>query len=308
MNICPRKTRKEQGGRALKKSLKESRTLGIALITFIYLAAGVLGIFVFRSLPYAWWLSLLIADVAATVFVFLFSLLLKNASVYDPYWSVQPPVILIALAMGVELNAYGILLLSVVLLWAIRLTVNWGYTFHSFLYEDWRYRMLREKTGIFYPVINFVGIHMVPTLVVYAATLPAAYAVLRGVPLLLSSALVLFLSVFAVLLQTVSDVTMHAYRRHRDAAFCRHGFWHYSRHPNYLGEILFWWGIALSVVIAVPHAYYLALGAFLNTALFLFVSIPMADRRQSKKEGFAEYKAETRALLPLPKHSRSHMQ
>ena len=288
----------------MKKPLKENRTLGIALIALIYLAAGALGILVFCVLPYDWWVSLLIADVAATVFVFLFSLFFKNASVYDPYWSVQPPVILIALATGAGVNGYGVLLLSVVLLWAIRLTVNWGYTFHSFLYEDWRYRMLREKTGVFYPVINFVGIHMVPTLVVYAATLPAAYAILHGVPLVVPSALALLLCVFAVLLETVSDVTMHAYRRHRDAPFCRHGIWRYSRHPNYLGEILFWWGIALSVVIAVPHAYYLALGAFLNTALFLFVSIPMADRRQSRKEGFAAYQAETRVLFPIPKHHK----
>lgn len=69
-------------------------------------------------------------------------------------------VILPALAVGKELSLYQILLIAAVCLWGLRLTANWAYTFHGLTAEDWRYRMLREKTGIFYPVINFVGIPM----------------------------------------------------------------------------------------------------------------------------------------------------
>ena len=62
-----------------------------------------------------------------------------------------------------------------------------------------------------------------------------------------------------------------------------------------------WWGIAFSVVLSYSGNYYLLIGAAANTLLFLCVSIPMADGRQSKKEGFSKYKAETRMLLPIPK-------
>ena len=62
-----------------------------------------------------------------------------------------------------------------------------------------------------------------------------------------------------------------------------------------------WWGVALSVIFSVPSAWYLAAGAVSNTLLFLFVSIPMADNRQARKSGFAEYKAQTRMLLPIKK-------
>lgn len=82
--------------------------------------------------------------------------------------------------------------------------------------------------------------------------------------------------------------------------FIRDGLWKYSRHPNYLGEILMWWGVALAVLWAAPEQWYLCAGAAANTVLFLAVSIPMADKRQSAKPGFAQYKKETRALLPLP--------
>ena len=62
-----------------------------------------------------------------------------------------------------------------------------------------------------------------------------------------------------------------------------------------------WWGVALCVICAAPNAWYLAMGAIANTALFFAVSIPMADGRQSRKEGFTEYKKQTRMLLPIKK-------
>ena len=62
-----------------------------------------------------------------------------------------------------------------------------------------------------------------------------------------------------------------------------------------------WWGVALAVVSASPDSWYLIAGAVSNTMLFLMVSIPMADKRQAKKDGFAEYKRATRMLLPIKK-------
>ena len=281
--------------------LKQNRAASFIAVTLVYILATVVGVTFYCTLTFDWWLALLIADVAATVATFLFSILFQNASVYDPYWSVQPPVILVAFAIGKELTALGVLLLVVVSFWAIRLTANWAYTFGGLNHQDWRYTMLKEKTGVFYPAINFVGIHMVPTLVVYGCILPAVYAVREGLAANLASVLFLLLSLGAAIMQGIADIEMHKFRKHRDGAFIRVGLWKYSRHPNYLGEILMWWGVALSVICAAPRAYYLAAGAVANTVLFFAVSIPMADGRQSRKEGFAEYKKQTRMLLPIKK-------
>ncbi|MBQ3063426.1 MAG: DUF1295 domain-containing protein [Clostridia bacterium] len=283
------------------KSLKQSRGKSFVVLLFVYIIATVVGVIVYRALPLSWWLALLIADAAATVTTFLFSLLFGNASVYDPYWSVQPPVILVAFAWGRELTAFGVLLLAAVFFWAIRLTANWAYTFGGLCHQDWRYTMLHERTGKFYPVVNLVGIHMVPTLVVYGCVLPAVYAIRESVSLTLPAALCLSLSLAAASMQGVADIQMHKFRKNRDAAFNRHGLWKYSRHPNYLGEILMWWGVALAVAFCDPSAWILAFGALANTALFLFVSIPLAEGRQAKKQGFATYKQETRMLLPVKK-------
>ena len=281
------------------KSLKESRALSFVALALIYAAATVAGVTVYRAAELDFWLSLLIADAVATVVIFIFSLIFENASVYDPYWSVQPPGILIAFAVGRGLNLFGALLITVVSFWAARLTANWAYTFHGLNHQDWRYTMLNEKTGAFYPVINFVGIHMVPTLVVYGCILPAVYAIREGLSANLFSIAFLCLSLGGAIMQGVADIEMHSYRKNRESAFIRRGLWKYSRHPNYLGEILMWWGVGLSVVSADPSRWWLLAGAVANTLLFLTVSIPMADRRQAGKAGFDEYKQQTRMLLPI---------
>lgn len=281
--------------------IKNNRAASFGVLFVIYALAAVLGVWAYSLLDLSVWLGLLIADMAATVFVFVFSLIFSNASVYDPYWSVQPPVILAAFMAVRGADIFGILLLAVISLWAVRLTANWAYTFGGLSHQDWRYTKLCEKTGAFYPLINFIGIHTVPTLVVYGCTLPAVYAVVCGFEMNVYSVIVLSVSLFAMTLQGTADVQMHKYRRARNSPFIRTGLWKYSRHPNYLGEILMWWGVGASVVIAEPSAWYLLAGAVANTALFMFVSIPLADGRQSKKAGFEEYKRATRMLLPIKK-------
>lgn len=282
-------------------TLKHNRVTSFFAVTLIYLLAAAAGIAVYHSLSFDWWLNLLIADAAATVVIFVFSVLFDNASVYDPYWSVQPVVILAAFAAGKELTVVRFFLLTAVIFWGTRLTANWAYTFQGLAHQDWRYTMLKEQTGAFYPFVNFTGIHMVPTLIVYACTLPAAYAFLYDGAWNVKTVIFSCLSIGAAMMQGIADYQMHRFQKHRAGVFIRDGLWRYSRHPNYLGEILMWWGVALSVISVFPHKWYLGTGALANTLLFLFVSIPLADGRQARKAGFEEYKSQTRMLLPFAK-------
>ena len=282
------------------EKLKKSRAASFVVVAIVYVIAAA-GIAAYRLMPFPFWLNLLLADVIATAVTFAFSLLFENASVYDPYWSVQPPVILTAYAAGVELNAGRALLLVAVWVWAIRLTANWAYTFRGLPFQDWRYTMLKEQTGRLYPFVNFFGIHLMPTLIVYGCTLPAVFAMQYEVTLNAWSVVFSGVSLLAVLLQGISDLQMHRFRKQGTGGFIRTGFWKYSRHPNYLGEILMWWGVALSALSMMPERWYLCAGALANTVMFFSVSIPLADGRQSRKEGFEQYKAETRMLLPIKK-------
>ena len=209
--------------------------------------------------------------------------------------------------MAFTLNGFlpvALLFTIVIALWGVRLTVNWAYTFTNLTHQDWRYTMLKEKTGVIYPLVNFLGIHLFPTIVVYLCVAPAVTAITVGSAITVGAVLSLTLSVLATVLQTVSDIQMHNYRKNKTTPFIRVGLWKYSRHPNYLGEILMWWGVGLGACFSVGFHPLLLVGATVNTLMFLFISIPMADKRQAQKDGWAEYKSATRMILPLYKKAK----
>ena len=278
----------------------KNRTLSFAVIAAVYALAIAGGIFCYDWICarhyFCWQLLLLAADVFATVIVFVFSLIFGNASVYDPYWSVQPPVILLAALARRGGNSFAWVLFAAVLLWGVRLTANWSYNFKSFEYQDWRYTLLKEQTGVFYPLINFLGIHLFPTLVVYLCVLPAVTLIHEGATFNPLCAPFLSLAFVAPIFQGIADIQMHSFRKSATGGFCRVGLWKRSRHPNYACEILMWWSVGLACFFAMPSRWFLLAGALANTALFLFVSIPMADKRQSRKPGFDEYKKQMRML------------
>lgn len=280
----------------------KSRAASFIIMALIYAFVTACGVMCCIMLPFDFWLNLLIADVIATVFTFILSCMFENASVYDPYWSVQPIVIAIGYAIVAPyLGAAQILPMVAVFVWGIRLTANWAYTFHGMEHQDWRYTMLKEKTEKLYPFVNFFGIHLVPTLIVYACTLPVVFTLVYTPAFNAGSAVFFAVSILAVVLQGTADCQMHKFRLSGIGGFIRVGLWKYSRHPNYLGEILMWWGIALAFVCIMPQYWYLIVGAVANTLLFTFISVPLADKHQARKEGFEEYKKSTRMFLPIKK-------
>ena len=273
----------------------------MTVILLIYTVAAFLGLWIYLNLPFAFWLNLLLADVAATIFVFIFSVIFNNASVYDPYWSVQPIVIIAWFSIYHNVSSAALLLLVSIVYWGIRLTGNWAYTFGGLNHQDWRYTKIKNENGRLYPLLNFVGIHMMPTIIVFICTLPAAVVVREELEANIGSIIGTVICVGAATLQLFADVQMQKYRKSGQHGLIRVGLWKNSRHPNYLGEILMWWGVAIQAVSVMPRYWWLIAGAVANTIMFLTVSIPMADKRQSEKPGYAEYKAETRSLLPIPK-------
>ncbi len=268
----------------------------------VYAAALAVGLFVYRRVAGGALFRVFAADVAATMFLYLVSLPLGNASVYDPYWSVAPVVILplCMSAFGVW-NAGTIALLLCVTYWGIRLTANWAYTFHGYDHQDWRYTMLREKSGALYPLVSLFGIMLFPTLVVFLCLLPVLhYIQTGGVNLFTLLGLALCLS--AATLQLIADVQLHRFQKqaaHR-GEIIRSGVWRHARHPNYLGEILMWWGVFAVLLSVRSDLWLLGLGALVNTLMFLFISIPLAETRMAGyKEGFDRYVKETNRLLPI---------
>ena len=282
--------------------MKQSRKLSFLFTIIVYALALAVALFVYRRVSGGVLFRVFAADVAATVFVYTVSLPLGNASVYDPYWSVAPVVILpLCMADFGVWNAGTIVLLVCVSYWGIRLTANWAYTFKGYDHQDWRYTMLREKTGALYPLVSLLGIMLFPTLVVFGCLLPALhYIQTGGVNLITLIGFSLCLS--AATLQFIADIQLHRFqeRTANRGQIIRSGVWRHARHPNYLGEILMWWGVYLVMFSVRPDLWLRGIGALTNTLMFLFISIPMAETRMAGyKEGFDRYVAETNRLLPI---------
>jgi steroid 5-alpha reductase family enzyme len=248
----------------------------------------------------------LVADLAATVAVFAFSLAHRNSSFYDAYWSVAPiPLALywIAVSEG-AIGARQALVLLLIAVWGARLTWNWARGWHGLDHEDWRYVELQRKTGRLYWLVSLLGIHLMPTFWVFGGMLGVYAAVcVPGRPLGPVDAIATLVTAGAIALEARADEELRRFRLSRPAPeeFLRTGLWSWSRHPNYLGEIGFWWGLWTFGAAAAPQLWWTVAGPVAITLMFVAVSLPMIETRmRERRPAYAEWAARSSLLLPRP--------
>lgn len=247
------------------------------------------------------------ADVVATLVVFGFSVAHDNSSLYDPYWSVAPIAIaalFLAVAAPGASTARGALAALLVAAWGVRLTVNCLVRWRSLADEDFRYREIRARTGRWYWPASLFSIHLFPTAWVFLGLLPLWPALaLPSAPLGWLDALAGLVTGAAIAVETVADLQLRRFldtRRDRTEVL-ETGLWAFSRHPNYLGEVLFWWGLWLFGLAADTGWWWTVAGPLAITALFSFVSVPWMDRRMAAGHpGWTARRAGVPGLFPFP--------
>ena len=136
-------------------SLLKSRLL----VSFLYLLLIITGAYLAVYLPEAnKMIKLLIIDVLLTIVIFLQSALLRNASMYDLYWSLIPFFFLFYWLYEYQVENLNYRMMAAILLlsiWSWRLSLNWYRGWKGLSHEDWRYSDLRKKTGVFYPFFKW---------------------------------------------------------------------------------------------------------------------------------------------------------
>jgi steroid 5-alpha reductase family enzyme len=285
------------------------RIVSILISLIIYFLAILLAVYI--GLLYSDFHPLVMiaaGDLAATILVFLFSMVLNNSSVYDPYWSVKPAVIAIAYLYIFDINIEYLdvrqfLVLLGTMLYALRLTSNFYRDWPGFRHEDWRYVNFRNSTGKAYWLVSFLAIHFFPTVMVYLGCL-SMFAVFSGTGqpfnwLDILGLIVLFGSVIYVF---IADEQLRSFRKKPEnkGKTITTGLWKLSRHPNYLGEISTWWGLFFFALAAGNEFYWTGIGALSITLMFIFASIPMIEKRNlERREGYREYMTRTPMLLPI---------
>jgi steroid 5-alpha reductase family enzyme len=200
-----------------------------------------------------------------------------------------------------------LLVLGLVIIWGLRLTFNWASQWQGQKHEDWRYVEYRRTSGELFWAVELVGIELVPTTVVFLGCL-SLYPVLTEVSpsfgFMQMAATALTLT--AILLETTADFQLKRFLDQKlpPGSIMNKGLWKYSRHPNYLGEILFWWGLWLFIP-GYGIIRWLALsGPLAVTALFVFVSIPLMEKHNlSRRSCYSQHAKKISVLIPwFPKN------
>ena len=282
-----------QAGRELDRP---SAFAVVAVAYLIALAAAVAAGWIVRDWhPLA---VVAVADLTGTIVIFAASVIMRNSSMYDPYWSVVPPVIALYFLDG---GARDWLVFALVAAWGLRLTLNWARGWPGMHHEDWRYTDIRRSTGSAYWGASLFGIHLFPTVQVYLGCL-ALYPAMTGQrPFGWLDVVALVVTAGAIAIETTSDEQLRAFVRKREPGdVMDSGLWRYSRHPNYFGEIGFWWGLWLFGVAASPSDWWWTLaGPLAITAMFVIVSIPMLDKRSlERRPAYVERMQHVSALIP----------
>ncbi|MBN2497162.1 MAG: DUF1295 domain-containing protein [Deltaproteobacteria bacterium] len=286
-----------------------SRSSSLLLVGLSYLAAAAaalgLGLALSGRHPLA---VAAAADAAATAVVFAFSLLYDNTSNYDPYWSLAPLPIAVyfGLAPGAEPQPVRFWLVTgLIAAWGLRLTWNWIRAWPGLHCEDWRYADFRARSGRAYWLVSFAGLHGFPTLVVFGGLVPVWAAFEPGSrPLGWLDGLAGLVMLGAICIEAVADSQLHRFVSRpgrRPDEILDTGLWRYARHPNYFGEISFWWGLYLFALAADPASWWCVFGPAAITIMFVCVSIPMIERRmRARRPGWTAHARRSSALVPLP--------
>jgi steroid 5-alpha reductase family enzyme len=235
------------------------------------------------------------------------SLAIRDASIVDVFWG---PLFVVVAAIGFVhgggLPARKVLVLVLVTAWAARLAVHLAARSRG-RGEDYRYREMREKHGSGWWIVSLPFVFLFQAVIAWVVALPVQAAMHRGgdAPLSfvdLAGALV-FLVGFVT--EAVADVALARFRsrpENRDRVLDR-GLFRYSRHPNYFGDALLWWGLGLVGVGA--GAPWSLLGPALMTFLLMRVSgVTLLERSiGERRPGYDAYRRSTNAFFPGPPRS-----
>ena len=230
----------------------------------------------------------LVFALSCGVALWLLSLKLRDASIIDIFWGpgIAGVVDIVALAghAGVPRAAAALFLVNC---WAIRLAAH---IFTRHRGEDRRYAAMRQKFGRSWWWWSLIQVFLLQVILIWFLPAPLDYA---GVAL----------AAAGLLFEAAADLQLARFRA--DAAnrgkVMERGLWAWSRHPNYFGEAVMWWGYFL-IGFAAAHAWWLLCSPLIVTFLLLQVSgvTLMEDGIEDRLPGYAAYKRRVSAFIPSP--------
>lgn len=232
------------------------------------------------------------------------SVLIKNASIVDIVWGLGFVAVSWVLSWRVDGDSGRQTLLAVMVgVWGLRLG---GYLAKRNIGhgEDFRYVLMRRRWGAKFPVVSLLTVFTLQGVLMWVVSLPVQFGsgdATPGVGPLAVIGIVVWVVGFAF--EVIGDAQLARFKSDpaNKGQVMDKGLWRYTRHPNYFGDALLWWGIG--IVGAETGSGVIGLvGPVAMTVLLTRVSgVPMLEHSMAKRRpGYTEYVARTSAFIPRP--------
>jgi steroid 5-alpha reductase family enzyme len=246
----------------------------------------------------------LAAIVALFTILWIVSLVVRNSSIVDMWWG--PGILVIGLAYFLTTDgaqSRGRMVVSLLALWAIRLAWHIGARNigHG---EDFRYAKWRRERGASWWWYSYFKVFILQSVIAWIISMPLYYAMApatpeRFTPLDFAGAIVFAIGFF---FEAIGDEQLRRFKADgaNKGKVMDTGLWRYTRHPNYFGEAVLWWGFGL---FALSTGHYMGLiGPAIMTWLLIRVSgVSLLEQTlKTTKPGYAEYIRRTSSFVPMP--------
>jgi len=244
---------------------------------------------------------------AAAALVWAVSLARRDASIADVVWGAL--FVLLACVYAADqrpLSPRAILVLALVSAWGFRLTTHLGLRnlrqHRRGEGEDARYQTMRSTWGTRFPWVSAVTVFGLQAVLAWVISAPL-YVAMRSEPAEIGgfalAGAVLWAGGFVC--EGLADWQLQRFKADpgNRGSVLASGLWRYSRHPNYFGEFVLWWGFYL-IALDVPGGWKSFVGPLLISVLLLRVSgvTLLEDHLRDTKPGYSDYVARTSAFVP----------
>lgn len=236
--------------------------------------------------------------------MWIISLLVKDASIVDIVWGLG--FVLVMLVYFVFTDGWWprrFIVLTLVLLWGGRLSIYLAWR-NLGKGEDLRYQRWRQRYGKDWWWISYLQVFLLQGVIMWVVSAPLLAAQFHSGPraITLFDLLGVFLWMIGFLFEAIGDFQLAQFKANpaNKGKVMNRGLWRYTRHPNYFGDAMIWWGFYL-VAVASPWGFLTIFSPVLMTFFLMRVSgVAMLEREMKKRPEYAEYIRHTSAFFPMP--------
>jgi steroid 5-alpha reductase family enzyme len=255
-----------------------------------------------ENLTYVFGLNLT-AVILMMILGWFLSLILKNVTVVDSLWGLG--FVLIAWLTFFLTDGFlgrRLLIALMVTVWGLRLSIylsrrNWGKG------EDPRYGSWREKSGKNFWIVSLFKVFLLQSVFLWAISISIQYGMAAKTPEIITwlDSFGFILWMVGFIFEAVGDWQLAAFKSNpaNKGNVMDRGLWAYTRHPNYFGECLMWWGIFL-IAFSAPNSGWTVLSPLIITVVLLkMTGIPLTEKTMvTHRPGYKEYIQRTNAFIP----------